>query len=162
MKPTFTTPSKSFDELLDEFMVIENNRKTAIKIAEEVATGAESNATLNFLKVVREADEVLENIRRYFDAGKVMFDKNKGKSKLNETDLHAKTELLRKETYLNDQLTKLSATYKTIESQVPNLPKDMYRVLGAVIKFIKQSELALILLAKKSQEELEKSKPIST
>ncbi|XP_072160032.1 uncharacterized protein [Bemisia tabaci] len=66
--PTFTTPSKSFDELLDEFMVIENNRKTAIKIAEEVATGAESNATLNFLKVVREADEVLENIRRYFDA----------------------------------------------------------------------------------------------
>nr|XP_018911805.1 PREDICTED: uncharacterized protein LOC109040353 isoform X2 [Bemisia tabaci] len=89
--PTFTTPSKSFDELLDEFMVIENNRKTAIKIAEEVATGAKSNATLNFLKVVREADEVLENIRRYFDAGKVMFDKNKGKSKLNETDLHAPT-----------------------------------------------------------------------
>lgn len=70
-------------------MVVENNRKTVIKMAEEEAAKAKSNVTLNFLKVVREADRVFENIRRYFDAGKVMFDMNKGKSKLNETEIHA-------------------------------------------------------------------------
>nr|XP_018911807.1 PREDICTED: uncharacterized protein LOC109040354 isoform X2 [Bemisia tabaci] len=159
--PTSTPPSKSFDELLDAFMVVENDRKAAIKIAEEAAKEAGSNTTLNFLKVVREADKVLENLRRYFDAGKVMFDMNKGKLKLSEADLLAKTELLRKNTYLNDELIKLSAYYKSIEAHVPDLPKGMNRVLRPIIELIKQSEHALIPLGTKFRDDLERTKPTS-
>ncbi|XP_018911807.2 uncharacterized protein [Bemisia tabaci] len=159
--PTSTPPSKSFDELLDAFMVVENDRKAAIKIAEEAAKEAGSNTTLNFLKVVREADKVLENLRRYFDAGKVMFDMNKGKLKLSEADLLAKTELLRKNTYLNDELIKLSAYYKSIEAHVPDLPKGMNRVMRPVIELIKQSEHALIPLGTKFRDDLERTKPTS-
>ncbi|CAH0395902.1 unnamed protein product [Bemisia tabaci] len=140
--PTSTPPSKSFDELLDAFMVVENDRKAAIKIAEEAAKEAGSNTTLNFLKVVREADKVLENLRRYFDAGK-------------------KTELLRKNTYLNDELIKLSAYYKSIEAHVPDLPKGMNRVMRPVIELIKQSEHALIPLGTKFRDDLERTKPTS-
>nr|XP_018913905.1 PREDICTED: uncharacterized protein LOC109041866 isoform X1 [Bemisia tabaci] len=87
--PTQRPSSKNFDESLDEFTAIETNRTTLIKKAVAMASDLKSNETLRFLEVVEQANEVLVNIRRYFDAGRVMFDVNEGKSNLTETEVIA-------------------------------------------------------------------------
>nr|XP_018913906.1 PREDICTED: uncharacterized protein LOC109041866 isoform X2 [Bemisia tabaci] len=155
--PTQRPSSKNFDESLDEFTAIETNRTTLIKKAVAMASDLKSNETLRFLEVVEQANEVLVNIRRYFDAGRVMFDVNEGKSNLTETEVIAKTQLLQEEKFMNIQMHKLRAIYKTMYAQMEDVPKEeLNMLLRPVIDALTQSDQALTPLGQSFQIELDK------
>nr|XP_018912807.1 PREDICTED: uncharacterized protein LOC109041092 [Bemisia tabaci] len=157
---TLAPTSQSYDELLDAFINVETNRKAAIKGAVEVASDRKNNETLDLLHgVVAEADLVLENIRRYFDAGKVMFDLNKGKLNLAEADVISKTRLMQEKSYLKDQLHQLAATLKTLKAQMKDLPRDLMNILQPVIRSIEQSKDAFVPLTRQFRVCLDEIKP---
>lgn len=81
--------SESYDELLVAFVAEEPIREAVINEAIKWATKENSKEALKFLEVVREADDALKKIRHYFDAGKVLFDFNSGKSNLTVQDMLA-------------------------------------------------------------------------
>nr|XP_018911813.1 PREDICTED: uncharacterized protein LOC109040357 [Bemisia tabaci] len=140
-------------------MTVETSRKAAIKRVVGLAANLKSNVTGEFLEFVRVADESLRNLRRYFDAGKVLFDMNKGILNPGDPGFIAKTELLRNATFLKDELHRLAATYKTLEARIVDLPREHYEMMRPVILSIKLSEQALIPLGKKFQVDMDGIKP---
>ncbi|XP_072160247.1 uncharacterized protein [Bemisia tabaci] len=160
LQSSSTPTSPTYDELLDAFKAVETNRKAAIKGALEVASGRQNNVTFELLHgIVAEADLVLQNIRRYFDAGKVMFDLNQGKVNLGDAEIIAKTQLMREKLYLQDQLHRLAATFKTLKAQMKDLPMDLMSILQPVIRSIKESEDAIVPLARQFRVYLDEIKP---
>nr|XP_018907967.1 PREDICTED: uncharacterized protein LOC109037654 [Bemisia tabaci] len=154
--PTTPPQGKSFDELLDSLIAAETNRQTVLKKTLEVATERKSNVTLKFLEVMVEADEAFVNIRRFFDAGRIFFDFKKGKSDLKEVDAFMKTDLLRKENFLNDQMLKLAETHKAAEAQMhQDLPQDTLSLVQPIIVALKESEELIAPLGKQFQINLE-------
>ncbi|CAH0396210.1 unnamed protein product [Bemisia tabaci] len=152
--PTPTPTSKNFDQLLDRLRSFEINRKAAIKTAVEEAASKKCNATGKFLEVIGEADDVLVNIRNYFEAGKVMFDFNKEKSNTFQADVVAKTQLLRDQNYLRNQMIRLSAILKTLEAHMDDLSTEQLIPLRPVVATLKRSEEALVPIAKKFQSDM--------
>nr|XP_018911849.1 PREDICTED: uncharacterized protein LOC109040374 isoform X3 [Bemisia tabaci] len=124
--PTSMPLSKSYDELLDELIAVETNRKAALKKAVGEATRYKNNATLKFLEATKQGDEELVKIRQFFDAGRIYFDFGKGKYKFEHEQIDAfkKTALLREKDYFSNQVDKVTATHATIESEKGDLPKE--------------------------------------
>lgn len=100
--------SQSFDKLLDSFIALEIKRTDAIKKAEEVATNQKSNVTLKFAEVAGYANYVLENIRLYFDAGKIKLDFEKGESNLSKQTVLSVRRILPLLLYIINQAKMLS------------------------------------------------------
>ncbi|XP_018911810.2 uncharacterized protein [Bemisia tabaci] len=161
--PTSIPLSESYDDLLVAFIAEEPIREAVINEAIKWATKENSKEALKFLKVVREADDVLKKIRHYFDAGKVLFDFNSGKSNLTVQDMLAKTMIMRNETYLNDQLQRLAASSKEMQTEVAKVPTDFYSMLLPVIEAMKKSEQALIPLGNQFKIDMDvtMTKPMS-
>lgn len=54
--------------------------------------------------------------------------------------------IMRNQTYLNDQLQRLAASSKEMQTEVAKVPTDFYSMLLPVIEAMKKSEQALIPL----------------
>ncbi|XP_072160028.1 uncharacterized protein [Bemisia tabaci] len=156
--PTAVPSSLSFDKILDSFIALEIMRTDAINKAKKVATNQKSSGALNFLEAIGHANTVLENIRHYFDAGKVKLDFEKGESNLLEEDVNLKTYLLREENYLKGQMRRLAKIKENLQSGEGCLPQDMLSVLRPVMDIIKQSEQVVTPLEEQLKVELEKAK----
>nr|XP_018896829.1 PREDICTED: uncharacterized protein LOC109030358 [Bemisia tabaci] len=150
--PTPTPPleGRSFDELLDAFGVIETKRIAVVHNATQLAADRKSEMTVKFLRVIGEASDVLVNMRRFFDAGRVLFNFKKDKSTPKEKeDAIAKTQLLRKDNYMNNQLRRLTVIHKILEKQMSGVPRAECILVQPVMDILEQSEQAVAPLMKK-------------
>nr|XP_018911876.1 PREDICTED: uncharacterized protein LOC109040399 isoform X2 [Bemisia tabaci]XP_018911878.1 PREDICTED: uncharacterized protein LOC109040399 isoform X2 [Bemisia tabaci]XP_018911880.1 PREDICTED: uncharacterized protein LOC109040399 isoform X2 [Bemisia tabaci]XP_018911881.1 PREDICTED: uncharacterized protein LOC109040399 isoform X2 [Bemisia tabaci] len=154
--PTTSPQSKSYDELLDALIALESDRESVLKKVVAEAANQKSNETGKVLKFIGEADKVLVKLRHYFEAGKIMLDLHKGKSKIQPADLIIKTQPLREEDYLQNQMLRLSATLRTLDAQVLDIPTETLTKLLPAIAAIRQSEQALAPIATKFKSDATK------
>ncbi|XP_072160251.1 uncharacterized protein [Bemisia tabaci] len=148
IKATPTPGGKSFDELLDAFKVTETNRAAGIQRAIKLAEDRNQNMTVKFLGIVGEANEILVKIREFFDAGRVLLNYKRGTATIPESEITAKTQLLHRHNYLNDQLDRLAAIHKTMDSQMREVSQAELIVVASVINSLEQSEQELHPLMK--------------
>nr|XP_018901473.1 PREDICTED: uncharacterized protein LOC109033347 isoform X2 [Bemisia tabaci] len=158
--PTSTQQNKSFDDLLDVFKSVEINRKAIIKEAMEAASIQKNNNTVKFLGIAGEADEILVNVRRFFDAGRIMFNTYKRRLTSMEQDVKEKTKLLREENYMNNQVRRLAAMYSLLEEQIRLLPDEELNKLRPVIDILKRSEQKMGQLVTQFQIDLDKMEKV--
>ncbi|CAH0396204.1 unnamed protein product [Bemisia tabaci] len=156
--PTSNQQNKRFDKLLNIFKSVETNRKTTMKEAKEAVSNHKNYDTEKFLGIVGETDEILVNLRRFFDAGKVMFDAYKRRLTSGEQDEEAfqKTKLLREENYFNNQMQRLAAMYSLLEEQMRLLSNEELKKLRPVIDIISRSEQELAPLATQFKIDMDK------
>ncbi|XP_072160159.1 uncharacterized protein [Bemisia tabaci] len=152
--PTPTTLHvKNYDELLESLRVLETDRKALIRGVIEKVENSKSNLTSIFLKIAEETDDLLVKIRNYFDAGKLLFDVEKGKSKP-AGDFYPRTQILQIGDYLQNKMIQVAANLKTLEAQMEDLATNEVAMMRPVINILNKSDQALIPITRKFVNEM--------